>query len=191
MPHQFIVVLNIGPSLTGWAWIAQKVTPQVLRQFLFANGTGSPRMFAILAAHSVFLGIGAATAVVSLLDGSLCRTPSTTRRNITGLSTWYVSAYERTLFGGAISSLKAQFFRGNRALRDRLIQVGVDDAINDARAYVVNNTITPDNPADNLEALGRYGNGLAQKYKTQNLDAIKRALNAELMQKAKTQLSRS
>ena len=194
MPHQFIIVLNIGPSLAGWTWIAQKVTPQILRQFLFSNGTGLfPRIFTLLAANSVFIGIGAATAVVSFGLFSLMALYAGHRARqgeITGLATWYVSAYERTLFGDAISSLRAQSFRGNRTLRDQLIQAGVNDAIKDARAYVANNNIIPDDPNDNLEALGRYGGGLAKKYKAQNLGAIKRALNAELMKKAKTQLSR-
>lgn len=189
MTRKYSVTINVGPSKYGWGKITERVGIEVVKNFLRSGGRVLYSTLNALMANGFFLGaaIGGATAIFSfglLAFTALYAKHVGDRAEIRGLSTWYANAYIHTLYqrDDALNGLRQQYIRLHKQLRDDLIAAGCQDAVQDARRFLADNNITPDNPSDDVEALIRFANALKPKYK------VEETLHNALIERAKQML---
>jgi hypothetical protein len=130
------VGFNVGLSLKGWAWVGDKVGRPVLQRFLASSGRALAAVGEWLVAEGVLLAgaIAIGTIVGTLALTSLCAwlvADAKRKGELTGLATWYVSAFTARVFG---EPRPTGFIIGDTQLRDRLVTMGEADALTEARA---------------------------------------------------------
>jgi len=130
---------NVGLSPQGWAWVAERVGAEAVKDFLVSSGERAMLFIEewLLTEGVLTAGVVVAGALIGTL-GLTCFMAWVTedarhKGELEGLSTWYVSAYANRVFGDPTPS---GFIVGDVALRDKLIDLGQRDAVQDARTYL-------------------------------------------------------
>jgi hypothetical protein len=135
---KFIVKIgfNVGLSKKGWAWVAERIGAEAIKRFLMSAGRALTGLWEYLVAEGIVAAGAIAIVTIAATIGLTYLTAwivNDARRKgeLTGLATWYVSAYSAKVFGLPRPS---GFIVGDTALRDKLIELGERDAVADARA---------------------------------------------------------
>ena len=149
--------LNVGLSPRGWKRLADKVGRPVLRFFIEKAGPALADIGewlvseAVLTAGAVAVGTIVGTLGLTCLCAWIVE-DAHHKGELTGLATWYVSAYIAIVFGYERPS---GFIVGDFALRDKLIVLGEKDALSDARTVLKKDGNSAMNAPDR-EALDAY-----------------------------------
>ncbi len=131
---------NFGLSKAGWAWIAERIGAEAVKDFLI--GAGERALATVgewLLAEGVLMGgaiaIGTVVGTLGLvsLTAWVCN-DARRKGELTGLATWYVSAYSAKVFR---EERPSGFIIGDTKLRDQLVLMGEKDAVQDARAVLM------------------------------------------------------
>lgn len=131
----FKIGFNVGLSKKGWAWVAQRVGGEALKRFGASAGRALAGLWEYLLAEGIVAGAGIAVAALAGTAAltALCAwivQDAKRKGELTGLATWYVSAYSAKVFGNERPS---GFIIGDTKLRDELVKLGEQDALSDAR----------------------------------------------------------
>ncbi|KAA0253733.1 MAG: hypothetical protein EDX89_13150 [Acidobacteria bacterium] len=134
----FKIGFNVGLSKKGWAWVAQRVGGEAVKRFAATAGRALAGLWEYLVAEGVIAAGGIAVAALAGTAAltSLCAwlvADAKRKGELTGLATWYVSAYSAKVFGNERPS---GFIVGDTKLRDELVKLGEEDALADARAVL-------------------------------------------------------
>ena len=142
---------HFGLTPAGWAYVAKKVGPQAIKQFIQKIG---PRLAPLLAkiGEAIVAGGAATTAVV--IVGSVAGTvvilaitaamvnKAHTEGTLRGLATWYQSAYVARVFGRPRPSgilTESEYVKDINKVKDQMILEGEQDALLDAKATAQKN----------------------------------------------------
>lgn len=130
---KFVIKLgfNVGLSRKGWAWVLQRVGPEVLKRFLTSAGRSLAGVWEYLVAEGIVAAGGIAVAAIA---GTIVITALTAwlvadarrKGELKGLASWYYSAYLAKVFGRPRPS---GFIVGDTKMRDELILLGEKDAV--------------------------------------------------------------
>lgn len=158
--------LNVGLSAQAWEWIAQNVGQPVLRFFVEKAGPALVELGEWLVSAEVLTAgavvVGTVVGTLGLI--SLCAwivQDAGRKGELTGLATWYVSAYTSRVFDRPYFR-PTGFIVGDTKLRDNLVEMGEKDSLSDARAI-----------------LRRNNNAAARGTDQEALDAFRMVLLAE------------
>jgi hypothetical protein len=158
---KFVVKIgfNVGLSKKGWAWVAQKVGPEAIKRFISGAGRALAGLWEYLVAEGV---VAAGVIVIGTVAGTLALTylmawvvaDARHKGELEGLSSWYVSAFWRKVFGDSSPSGPMD---GDAKVRDELVRLGEQDAVAEARS-VLRKAQRPEADGTDREALDAYKN---------------------------------
>jgi hypothetical protein len=160
--------IHAGPSKKGWAWIAQRVGAEALKDFISAGGRSLAGLWEMLVAEGIVMAGGIALGTIL---GTLGITYLTARMvddakkkgELTGLATWYGSAYIAKVFR---RNRPDNFIIGDTKLRDELRLAGEKDAIRHATEIVQRRNESAQYPTETA-ALERYRELAIALYRTE------------------------
>jgi len=152
--------LDVGLSARSWAWLAERVGQPALRFFLQQGGR-------VLAAVGEWLLSEAVLTAGIIVAGTVLGTLALTalmawvvedahrKGKLTGLATWYVSAYIGRVFERPYWRHTGFVEPDLGAMRDQLIDLGEKDALLDARK-ILSAQNSPEARGTEQEALDAY-----------------------------------
>lgn len=192
---KLVVTINMGPSLQGWLNIFHKCGGEALNSFLVGN------RYMVLRNVSTFLasnGVALAGTTVAVSFGlfSLMALYAAHRGQkgvLAGMEATYFSAYYRKItLAGEITGLrkkaedlKKDYINENRALRDKMVDAGIADAITDAKNYLKRANIKNANPNDLIILMTIWLQALKKKHHASTEKAFQKALEKDLLPRAK------
>ncbi len=193
---RYILTLHFGLSSAGWAFVAQRIGPEAVKHFFLSQGF--TRM-ATVALGDLSFAVATGTISFGILALTALYASHRAQQGVfAGLAATYVSAYYRKItLAGVVDGtrkraeeIKNEYINDNKALRDKIVDAAISDAIKDAKSYLRTSNIKNANPNDEIELMGSWCQALRIKYKTKNEFAFKQALDKELTKRAMTILKR-